>query len=75
MCFLERADTNRIERLSRAEALPLMVRHVYRPSNPEALQKTMELLGSLDIGFYHLQCNMDICAARLSFSEMSGSEV
>lgn len=73
--FLERAATNRIERLSRAEALPLMVRHVYRPSDPEALQKTMELLGSLDIGFYHLRCNMDISAARLSFSEMSGSEV
>ena len=75
VCFLERAETNRIERLSRAEALPLMVRHVYRPSDPEALQKTMELLGSLDICFYHLQCNMEISAARLAFSEMSGSEV
>ena len=75
VCFLERAETNRIERLSHAEALPLMVRHVYRPSDPEALQKTMELLGSLDIGFYHLQCNMEISAARLAFSEMSDSEV
>ena len=74
VCFLERSQSNRIVRLSRDEALPLMVRHVYRPSDPEALQRTMGILGSLDIGFYKLFCNMDISAAKLAFSAMGGSE-
>lgn len=74
VCFLERSETNRIERLSWDDALPLMVRHVYRPSDPEALQRTMDILGSLDIGFYRLYCNMDISAAKLAFSAMGGSE-
>ena len=75
ICFLERSETNRIITLSRADALPLLVRHVYRPSDPSALEKTMGLLGGMDIGFYRLYCNMEMDAANLSYSEMSGSEV
>ena len=73
VCFLERSETNRITDLSFGEALPLLIRHVYRPLDPVALEKTLGLLNRLDVGFYNLRCNMEISAAELSYSAMGGS--
>ncbi len=73
VCFLERSETNSIRELSFSEALPFLIRHVYRPSDPVALEKTLGLLKRLDIRFYNLRCNMEISAAKLSYSAMGGS--
>ena len=72
VCLLERAPENRIERITKAEALPRLLLQVYRPYDPAAMEKTMTLLDRLDAAFYRLHCNMDLSAAELSYSVMRG---
>ena len=72
ICLLERASDNRIERITKAEALPRLLLQVYRPYDPAAMEKTMTLLDRLDAAFYRLHCNMDLSAAELSYSVMRG---
>ncbi len=68
VCFLERMKENRIRRITKAEALPLLLAQVYRPENPAALKRTLDLLERLDTRFYRLQCNMDPEAAEVSWA-------
>lgn len=72
VCILERAEENRIREITRGEALPMLVQQAYRPFDPAALSKTMNLIDRMDARFYRLGCNMDISAAELSYRAMSG---
>ena len=76
VCLLERGEENRVERVSAAEAYPMLLRHVYRPLDSAALAQTLGLLDRLvaSVDLWRLHCNMDIEAARVSFSAMSGGE-
>ncbi len=70
ICFLERAEENSIVRISRSEALPELIRQTYRPSDPEALGMTLNLIGRMDAGFFRLGCNIDISTAEISYETM-----
>ena len=70
VCILERSAENRIREISKQEALPTLVRQAYRPFDPPALSKTVDLLDRLNVRYYRLGCNMDISAAELSFTSM-----
>lgn len=70
ICILDRSGDNSIKRISRAEALPVLIQQIYRPFKSSALERTMDLLFKMDVEFYHLFCNMDISAAELSYSVM-----
>ena len=72
ICILERAEENRISRISGNEAVMVLLRQTYRPSDPEALKKTMEILDRLSrlLRFYHLECNMELSAAEISWNAM-----
>ncbi len=72
VCFLTRAPENRIRRIGKAEALPMLVQQTYRPADPAALAETLSLLDRLDADFYRLGCNMDPEAAALSYHTMRG---
>lgn len=76
ICFLEQAADNHIVKLAKAEAYPLLLQQVYRPAEREVLMKTLQLLDILQdsVSFYRLSCNMDLSAAELSYSVMSGSK-
>ena len=76
ICFLEQAADNHIVKLAKAEAYPLLLQQVYRPAEREMLMKTLQLLDILQdsVSFYRLSCNMDLSAAELSYSVMSGSK-
>ena len=76
ICFLEQAAENHIVKLAKAEAYPLLLQQVYRPAEREMLMKTLQLLDILQdsVSFYRLSCNMDLSAAELSYSVMSGSK-
>ncbi len=75
VCILERAAENHIEKISAAEAYPMLVQQTYRPADPLALAKTLQLLDALGkaVSFYRLGCNMEPQAAEVSFAAMRGA--
>ena len=77
ICILERGEQNRIVRIEPKDAYPMLMQQTYRPSSPEAMQKTLTLLDRLmrRVAFYRLQCNMEPEAARISYEAMKGTEV
>ena len=74
LCFLERSEQNWICSVSPEDVFPSLLQQVYRPSDPEALSRTLQLLNRMtaSVRFYRLGCNMEIGAARLSYDTMKG---
>lgn len=73
ICILDRAEQNRIDRIEPKAAYPYLLQQIYRPDSAEAMLKTMQLINRLTekVAFYHLYCNMDPQAARISYETMS----
>lgn len=73
VCILERGEDNRIIKIDKDEAMPVLIRQSYRPYEPAALAKTLTLLDTmaLNVGFYRMQCNMEPEAARTAYERMS----
>lgn len=72
ICILERSADNQICKVSKDEALPMLVQQAHRPNDPAALARTMTLIDKLQAPIYRLRCNMDISAAELSYNAMKG---
>ena len=71
ICILERAKENRIREISKAEAMPMLLQQTYRPADPAALSRTLQLLDAMNPSFFRLGCNMDPSAAKLAYRVMS----
>lgn len=72
ICILERGAQNRIVPITFSEALPMLLQQVYRPSEPEPLQRTLALTERLGgcVGLYRMNCNMEPSAARTAYEGM-----
>ncbi len=72
VCILTRSESNHIERITVSDAYPMLMQQVYRPADPAALRKTLELVDKLAgaVKLYRLGCNMDISAAETSYNGM-----
>ena len=70
--FLRRSETNQLNRLNADQALSLLLAQVHRPSDPDKMMMTLELLDRLlqIVPLYDFACNMDPSAAELSSSVM-----
>ena len=75
ICVLERAQQNRIHRINAPEAYPVLLQQIYRPSNPEAMLKTIRLIDRLsgNVDLWRLGCNMDPEAAQIAYDAMKGT--
>ncbi len=75
ICVLTRAEENTIRTISAWEATPALLRQTYRPADPEALGKTLDLLDRLKktVRFAFLGCNMQREAARVAYEGMGDS--
>ena len=73
ICILERARENHIEEIGIGDALGVLIQQIHRPDQPDALLKTMNLLGKLgsSLRLYRLGCNMEAEAAWISYRGMS----
>lgn len=71
ICILERGEQNRIERITRKEAFPMLMQQIYR--SPSQMADVMRLAS--DIGgktaLYRLSCNMEPEAAQVSYKGMN----
>ncbi|MBQ3387243.1 MAG: hypothetical protein IJG53_07965 [Eggerthellaceae bacterium] len=73
-CFLRRGQENAIEPVSPAAAFPQFLKHTYRPEDPSALQKTLELIDVLvdSVPMWQLACTISVTAAQLAYDTMKG---
>lgn len=57
--LLERANENRMERISFIQAFPTLLQQVYRPDDEEKMRKTLKLIQRLNpaVSFWRFQCN------------------
>jgi hypothetical protein len=77
ICILERAENNSICRTEPSQVYPLLIQQTYRSSDPIKLMKTLPILDDLlkSVSVYRLGCNMDIEAARVAYTAMSGKNI
>ena len=70
ICILTRSEENRIQRIDKKAALPMMLQQSYRPADPAALRKTLALVDRLSssAALYKLGCNMEPEAAQVAYS-------
>ena len=75
VCLLERAEENRIGRIAKSDAYPMLVQQTYRPADPVSLAKTLTLIDRLadTVGLYRLGCNMEREAAEVAYNGMRGN--
>lgn len=76
ICFLERSESNHIEKVSAREVYPQLLRQTYRPGDKRAFALTLGLLDGLCrcVKFYRFFCNMDISAADLAYQTLKGED-
>ena len=72
VAVLERAGVNRIERISGAEALPVILNQTLRPEEPEEMDRLLALCDRLAraMPFYRLGCTPDPEAADVACEAM-----
>lgn len=73
--FIARAEQDAATPVASAAAFANLLKHAYRPVNPAALQKTLELLDILSnsVSLWRLECTMHPSAARMSYDAMTGT--
>ena len=73
VCLLNRSEENRIQRIDKKDALPMMLQQSYRPHNPDALLKTLSLVDRLigSVALYKLDCNMEPEAVQVAYAGMN----
>ncbi|MBO7376582.1 MAG: hypothetical protein J6V01_05700 [Clostridia bacterium] len=72
VCILGRAAENSIEEIGVSDALPVLIRQIYRPDDPMMLAATLTLADRLasSVKLFRLGCNMAPEAARVSYEMM-----
>lgn len=73
ICILERSQSNRIEPLSKDDALFGLLNQTVRPTKEDAMDKLLDTLGKVidAVPMYRLFCNTDLCAAEVAYNGMN----
>lgn len=74
ICFIERSETNYVERLDKALAIDRIFNQVYMPKNPIAAMNTMKLIDRLlsCCNLWIIHCNMEKDAAKVAYETIFG---
>ena len=74
VCVIDRGEDNSIQEVRGRDVYPVLMQQIYRPSDKDALIKTLQLTDRLvkNVKFYKLRCNMDITAAETAYNAMKG---
>lgn len=73
ICILERGKINHIEKITPAEAFPMLYRQTYRSEEREKMIKTLQLLKKMaeSVPVYRMQCDISQEAVLTSWKAMS----
>lgn len=77
ICFIERAEQNSCERISKADAVNLVFNQVYMPKDLLAAENTIGLIDRLisSCNLWKIKCNMDISAAETAYNTIVGATI
>lgn len=77
ICFIERAEQNSCERVSKSDAVNLIFNQVYMPKDPMAAMNTVGLINKLlsCCELWKIKCNMDISAAETAYNTIVGATI
>ena len=76
ICFIERSETNYVEQMEKADAIERIFNQVYKPSDPVAVMKTMQLIDRLlsCCKLWTIHCNMEDEAAKIAYNTIFAKE-
>jgi hypothetical protein len=76
ICFLERAPGNKIEPYTKSDLVFRFLKQTSRSKKAKIQEKTLSLIGNLleKVPVWRLECNMELEAAVLSYSAMTGND-
>ena len=76
ICFIERAEKNSCEEMTKTEAVDLLFNQVYMPKDPQAAINTLQLINRLIscCKLWKIKCNMDIEAAQTAYNKIFETE-
>ena len=74
ICFIERSETNYVEKMKPSEIIDLIFNQVYMPKDPIAVANTMQLINRFIncCSIWKIHCNMDISAAEVAYNTIFG---
>lgn len=74
ICFIERSETNFVERMEKADIIDRIIKQIYKPADPIALIKTMDLIDRLlsCCKLWVIHCNMEDEAAEVAYNTIFG---
>lgn len=77
ICILNRGEENRIERISKSAAYPMLLQQTHRPMNAEKMANVFTLLDRMceNLAIYRLECNMDPDAVTTAYNGMNTEEL
>lgn len=69
ICFIERSNTNFVEKMDKADAIDRIFNQVYMPKDPIAVMNTMTLIDRLlsCCNLWTIHCNMETDAAEIAY--------
>ncbi len=69
ICFIERSETNYVEKVDKKDAINRVFNQVYMPKNPVAMMNTMQLIDRLlsCCNLWIIHCNMEPEAAEVAY--------
>ena len=72
ICFINRAETNSIEKMKICEVWPMVYQQCYCSSDSENVKRILELIDELvnNIRFYRINCNMKLEAAQVAYERI-----
>lgn len=72
ICFLERSKCNKAVRVDPSEAFLYLLRHIYRPENSDALERTFNIIDDIvkKVNIYHLSCNKSTNAVYAVYNKI-----
>ena len=70
ICFIERSETNYVERVDKNNAVDRIMNQVYMPKDPVAVMNTMQLIDRLldCCNLWIIHCNMEPEAAEVAYN-------
>ena len=76
ICFIERAEKNSCEEITKTEAVDLLFNQVYMPKDPQSAINTLQLINRLIscCKLWKIKCNMDIEAAQTAYTKIFETE-
>lgn len=70
ICFIERSETNYVEKIDKSDAINRIFNQVYKPKDPVAVMNTMSLIDRLlsCCNLWIIHCNMEDDAAETAYN-------